>query len=114
MFSGETPVATVLAHVQTPPVPPSARSEFPIPPALDAAILECLAKEPSDRPATASVLDRRLAEAMPAAEAWTPEAARAWWDLHRVVVNPGEHPPTGTPAAGPRPPAMGRCWPKLT
>ena len=71
VFSGETPVATVLAHVQTPPDPPSARAEFPIPPALDRVVLECLAKEPSGRPASASVLDRRLAECVPS-DAWTP------------------------------------------
>jgi serine/threonine-protein kinase len=113
VFSGETPVATVLAHVQTPPPPPSARAEFPIPPALDAAILACLAKDPSDRPATAWVLDCQLAEAMAANGAWTPDAARAWWDLRRVVVNPVEHAATGTPADAESAPAVQRCWPKL-
>jgi serine/threonine-protein kinase len=114
LFSGETAVATVLAHVQTPPSPPSARAEFPIPPALDAAILACLAKEPSERPASAAVLDRRLAAAMPADESWTPEEARAWWDLRRVVVNPAERAATGTPPEGEAAPAQGRCWPKFS
>jgi eukaryotic-like serine/threonine-protein kinase len=113
VFSGETPVATVLAHVQTPPTPPSARAEFPIPPALDRVILECLAKEPSGRPASASVLDRRLADSVPA-DAWTAEAARAWWDLRRVVVNPTERAATGTPLGGePAPAPVQRCWPKI-
>ena len=88
VFSGETPVATVLAHVQDAAgtrrapgrVPDSAR-------ARRASILECLAKEPSGRPASASELDRRLAECVPA-DAWTAEAARAWWDLRRIAVNP--------------------------
>jgi eukaryotic-like serine/threonine-protein kinase len=114
VFSGETPVATVLAHVQTPPPAPSARAEFPIPPALDAAILACLAKEPSDRPASASVLDRQLAEAVAAADAWTPEAARAWWDLRRMVANPIEQAATGTPPDGEPAPAKRRCWPKMS
>jgi hypothetical protein len=114
VFKGDTPVATVLAHVQTPPPPPSARAEFPIPPSLDAAILACLAKEPSDRPASAWVLDRRLADAVAAADAWTPEAARTWWDLRRVVVNPNERAATGTRPDGEPAPAMGRCWPKLS
>jgi serine/threonine-protein kinase len=114
VFSGETPVATVLAHVQTPPPAQSTRTEFPIPPALDAAILACLAKEPADRPASAWVLDRRLADAVPEDEAWTPEAARAWWDLRRVVVNPAERAATGTPPEGEAAPAKGRCWPKLS
>jgi hypothetical protein len=86
----------------------------PIPPALDAAILACLAKEPSERPASAAVLDRRLAAAMPADESWTPEEARAWWDLRRVVVNPAERAATGTPPEGEAAPAQGRCWPKFS
>jgi eukaryotic-like serine/threonine-protein kinase len=113
VFSGETPVATVLAHVQTPPQPPSARAEFPIPPGLDRVILQCLAKEPSDRPATASVLDRRLADCVPA-DAWTAERAREWWDLRRVVVNPAERAATGTPLAGEPAPALAqRCCPNF-
>jgi eukaryotic-like serine/threonine-protein kinase len=114
VFTGETAVATVLAHVQTPPTPPSARAEFPIPPALDAAILACLAKEPSDRPASAWVLDRRLAAAVPADESWTPEEARAWWDLRRVVVDPAERAVTQTPPEGEAAPAKKRCWPKFS
>jgi serine/threonine-protein kinase len=114
VFEGETAVATVLAHVQTPPTPPSARAEFPVPSALDAAILACLAKEPSERPSSATVLDRRLATVVPPDEAWTPEEARMWWDLRRVVVNPAEQAATGTPPEGEAAPAKGRCWPKIS
>jgi serine/threonine-protein kinase len=113
VFAGETPVATVLAHVQTPPSPPSARAEFPIPPALDEVILACLAKEPADRPATAAELDRRLADTVPP-DAWTADAARTWWDLRRVVVNPAEGSATATPAGAEAGPPKQRCWPKLT
>jgi hypothetical protein len=60
------------------------------------------------------VLDRWLADAVSAQEAWTPEAARAWWDIRRVVVNPTEQAATGTPPPGESAPAQGRCWPKLT
>jgi len=113
VFSGDTPVATVLAHVQTPPVPPSARSEFAIPPALDALILECLAKDPAARPETAALLGQRLAATI-AGDAWTPEAAQAWWELHRVslaaTASAGETPAAGAAAdAESRP----RCWPRF-
>jgi hypothetical protein len=114
VFSGDTAVAIVLAHVQTPPTAPSARAEFPIPAALDAAVLACLAKDPSERPSSAWALDRRLAAAIPADESWTPEEARAWWDLRRVVVNPAERAATGTPPQGEAAPARGRCWPKFS
>ena len=114
VFSGETPVATVLAHVQSQPVPPSARSEILIPSSLDRLILECLAKEPGSRPATATALAQRLAGTV-SEDGWTEEDARQWWDLHRVsLAGPGGAPrgevaeePSGTPE--PRQ----RCWPKL-
>jgi hypothetical protein len=114
VFSGETPVATVLAHVQQPPIPPSARSEFAIPPALDALILECLAKDPSARPATATLLGQRLAATI-FEDAWTPEAAHAWWELHHVTLaataaaaaDTATTAPVGTPEPCPR------CWPRL-
>ena len=79
VFSGDTPVATALAHVQNAPVPPGLRSQFKIPPALDALVMECLAKDPAARPASAAVVSERLAAAVPA-DAWTLDAARAWWE----------------------------------
>ena len=33
VFSGDTPVATAVAHVHNAPIPPRLRSEFKIPPA---------------------------------------------------------------------------------
>ena len=81
VFSHPVALATVLAHVQEDPVPPSERSEFEIPPALEALTLQCLAKDPAARPASASELGNRLAETVPP-PAWTTEAARRWWELH--------------------------------
>jgi hypothetical protein len=81
--------------------------------ALIIAVLACLAKEPSDRPDSAWVLDEQLAGAVPADAAWTARAAREWWDVRRVVVNPGERAVTGTRADATTAPAMGRCWPKV-
>jgi len=81
VFVRDTALATVLAHVNDQPVSPSTLAELPIPPALDLLIVECLAKDPSARPASAEVLAARLTATMPA-EAWTTDAARAWWDLH--------------------------------
>ncbi|OFW21582.1 MAG: hypothetical protein A3H97_12835 [Acidobacteria bacterium RIFCSPLOWO2_02_FULL_65_29] len=54
----------------------------PIPKELDAIVLACLAKDPSDRPQTARELARRL-EAVPVSGEWTLELARAWWETHR-------------------------------
>jgi serine/threonine-protein kinase len=84
VFSGDTPVATALAHVQHAPVPPRLRSQFTIPAALDALVMECLAKDPAARPASAAVVSERLAAAVPA-DAWTLDAARAWWEQHEPL-----------------------------
>jgi hypothetical protein len=56
-------------------------SEIEIPPELDRIILDCLAKDPADRPESASALYRRLAEC-PVPDAWSRDRALAWWTLH--------------------------------
>jgi serine/threonine-protein kinase len=78
VFTADTPMALLLKHAQTPPTPPSARTELPIPPALDELVLSCLAKDPAKRPQSARELSRRLAE-LDGASAWTQERARDWW-----------------------------------
>jgi serine/threonine-protein kinase len=87
VFSHRVAVATALAHVQEDPVPPSERSEQDIPPALEALILQCLAKDPAARPASASELGDRLAATVPAA-AWTDQMAHRWWKLHDPQPQP--------------------------
>jgi len=69
-------------HIQEPPVPPSQRTELPIPAALDALTLSCLAKAPEDRPADANVLRERLAQ-LDLESRWTRERAQRWWTTHR-------------------------------
>jgi serine/threonine-protein kinase len=85
VFSGETPLAIAVHHVQTRPVPPSTKSEVAIPPALDQLIMDCLAKDPADRPQSAKELAWRLGEiANP--NPWTEERAEAWWTMHRPAT----------------------------
>jgi serine/threonine-protein kinase len=73
--------------VQNLPVPPSARSEFDIPNALEALIMECLAKDPGARPPSADAVSERLAAAVPANE-WTKAVARRWWERHQPIGRP--------------------------
>ena len=82
VFAEATPTAAALAHVQKIPTPPSQITELPIPPELEEIVLRCLEKKPQDRPASAREL-RRLLDAVPLAEPWTPEDATAWWELNR-------------------------------
>ena len=81
VFSGHTPIETIVQHVKSAPTPPSAHSEVPVPPALDSIVLSCLAKSPDDRPQTADAL-ARLLEAVELDREWDSERSREWWDLH--------------------------------
>ncbi|MGZ8392748.1 MAG: protein kinase domain-containing protein, partial [Gemmatimonadales bacterium] len=82
VFTAETSMGLLMHHIHTPPVPPSARSELPIPPALDELVLSCLAKDPRDRPQSARALSLRLAE-VEGAGGWTQDRARDWWETHQ-------------------------------
>jgi serine/threonine protein kinase len=84
VFEGRTALELMSQHAQTSPVAPSSRTELEVPPALDELILECLAKDPAQRPQTADELAERLAS-MKAGSCWTTERARDWWDRHRPV-----------------------------
>ena len=86
VFTADTPMALLLHHAQTPPTPPSARTELPIPSALDDVVLSCLAKDPTARPQTARELSRRLAN-VDVANAWTEDRARDWWASHEPVAS---------------------------
>jgi len=62
VFEGDTPLQTILQHLQNAPEPPSRRTTRAIPEELEALVLECLAKQPEDRPSSAADVSRRLAE----------------------------------------------------
>ncbi|MFJ3790595.1 protein kinase [Kitasatospora sp. NPDC090091] len=63
-FTAETPVAIAFKHVSEQPLPPSARRPG-LPPALDAAVLRLLAKNPADRPADAAAARAELLACVP-------------------------------------------------
>ena len=70
-----------MKHATETPLPPSQRTELPIPTEFDDLVLACLAKMPDDRPATAELLARRLAE-IRVPEPWTDDRAGRWWETH--------------------------------
>ncbi|HUR93351.1 MAG TPA: serine/threonine-protein kinase [Gemmatimonadales bacterium] len=61
VFEGETAIQTILMHLQQDPVPPSIRTDRPIPPGLERLVLSCLAKRADDRPQSAETLAVALA-----------------------------------------------------
>ncbi len=81
VFTETSPTAMAVAHVQKPPPRPSERTELPIAPDLERVVLQCLAKKPEDRPASARALIRLL-DACVDARQWCGEDADAWWRTH--------------------------------
>ena len=81
VFEAPSAMAMALAHVQTPPVPPSQRTELEIPAELESLIMDCLAKTPSARPQSMREISRRLSS-MRNSERWCTSAAEQWWQVH--------------------------------
>lgn len=82
VFEAPTPMGYLVHHHSTAPVPPSQRSELAVPPALDALVLACLAKDPAQRPQSARELSRLLGM-IDGVERWGNDEARAWWERMR-------------------------------
>ena len=94
VFEADTAFRMILQHMQAAPVPPSLRTERPIPPELDRLILSCLAKNPSERPAGGAELAGLLA-AVDTGGRWTDEDARRWWEENLSGSPPGGPLPIG-------------------
>ena len=98
VFAENNATAMALAHVQKPPVPPSQRTELPIPAGLERVILECLEKDPDRRPRSARDLARKL-EALTDVPRFCRDTAASWWEtnLPMLDVPPLEKMPTPNP-----------------
>jgi serine/threonine-protein kinase len=86
VFEGKTALDICAKHMQDAPKPLSALVPG-IDVELEKIVLKCLAKEPADRPATARELCDALA-LCPSRGEWTPDKARAWWDVHQRLLHP--------------------------
>ena len=80
VFTGDTVLKVITQHLQAVPVPPSERTELPIPAALDRLVLACLAKKPEERPQSA----RQLAQSLETIDGmrWGEDEANRWWSQH--------------------------------
>jgi len=86
VFESDNPLALINKHAREDPVPPSRRTELPIPPDLEAVVMDCLRKNPADRPGSAEVLAEQLAGCD--AGTWGQAEARQWWLRHRPSAPP--------------------------
>ena len=86
VFEAENVFQIVVKHLQDSPVAPSARTDRPIPASLDAAVMACLVKSPTDRMRSAAELRRALAAVdIPP---WGDDQAARWWTTTRDTQFP--------------------------
>jgi serine/threonine-protein kinase len=81
VFEDPSVMQVMIHHLQDPPVPPSQRTELPVPPDLDAVILQCLDKNPKRRPQDAEALLHLLSGCRVGAT-WNRDRAKDWWLTH--------------------------------
>ncbi|MBX2813880.1 MAG: serine/threonine protein kinase [Myxococcales bacterium] len=101
IFDHQNPSKILRAHVEEPIVSPSARALRPIPYDIEAVINCCLAKNPQDRPESASHLATLLGECQ--VKPWTPEDAKMWWKDYGEALH-GQPAQVGITTSDPRTP----------
>lgn len=77
IFDATAPLAFLRAHLEEEPISPSERG-VSVPPELEALLLRCLSKDPSERPASAALLGQALRD-LDGMPRWTHKSAAAWW-----------------------------------
>jgi serine/threonine protein kinase len=81
VFNAPSPMKVMMQHVTVTPQPPSARSPYPVPRALDLLVMACLSKNPDRRPSTMADVLRLLTDCEKET-AWNQAAARVWWEMN--------------------------------
>ena len=90
VFEADSPLRMLIQHIQGSPIPPSIRSGRPVPPALEDLVMRCLAKKPSDRPASADEIVAEL-DRIELDRPWSQPDAREWWETN--IAAPVDGPP---------------------
>jgi len=72
-------------HLHTAPIPPSERLGRGLPFEIEAVVMQCLAKNPDDRPQSAGEIRARLAASLDIPR-WRRADAEAWWGIHGEVL----------------------------
>lgn len=81
VFDRESVTEVCLAHLEDEPVPPSQRRGQPVDPQLEEIIMQCLRKDPLERPSNGRQLADML-EGCSVRSGWTAKDAKAWWEAY--------------------------------
>jgi serine/threonine-protein kinase len=81
VFEADTPMKMLLQHLHAQPLPPSQRTEVPIPRELDELVMACLDKNPDKRPQNAEELFH-MACGCRTCDGWNQTQASEWWKVH--------------------------------
>jgi hypothetical protein len=87
LFNGDDVNALMTQQVEGTPTRPCEVLGQQISTDLEELVMQCLAKAPEERPASAEALDLALARCV-SAGAWTAADAEHWWRIHAVSVEP--------------------------
>jgi hypothetical protein len=90
VFQGATVLEVCRQQADAVPEPPSQRLGRPVNPQLEAVLLQCLAKSPLGRPASAQAVSDELGRCQPDPK-WTRADAEAWWAKVRAPKPAAPH-----------------------
>jgi serine/threonine protein kinase len=85
LFDHDTVEELLVGQIKDSPLPPSERLGKPLSPDLADLIMQCLAKQPGQRPPSAEALEQALAGCV-SAGAWTPLDAEQWWRVNVAAI----------------------------
>ncbi|UCG89193.1 MAG: serine/threonine protein kinase [Gemmatimonadota bacterium] len=78
VFEKPSALGMIVAHTHEKPMPISERTQQPVPEPLERIVMQCLAKQPDERPENTQELSRMLKE-LGIESDWTLERAGQWW-----------------------------------
>ena len=86
VFEDGTPMQALVDHVHAVPSAPSRKVSHTIPRAIDELDLECLKKNPDDRPGDATEVFNRIASGN-LTNGWSAVQREAWWRAHLPALS---------------------------
>jgi serine/threonine protein kinase len=92
-FRGNTIMELCMQHLKAPPDPPSQRLGRPISAPLESLLLQCLAKNPNDRPHSAVNIAEDLRR-ITTPQKWSTADAEAWWNQYKTGLSTAPLTPT--------------------